>query len=203
MKTFLIALAMAFLITGQFFTPVAAVHLSAGLASENRSEPNTIQPQDVPPNPPDTPYYTIYPPGPPYYPIYVPISSGTSSNPVYNQPYPYYDNYSYNPPYYAYTPNSGYAARVRLSTTRAKAGQDVTVYVSGFPPEEAIEYFLVLHNGDISVVYDGVVASDGTTSETVTIPSSAWAGQYWTVRVYTTQLEHMVQVYSRSIFIIK
>jgi len=91
--------------------------------------------------------------------------------------------------------------RVSLSATRAVAGTSLTVYVKGFPANAEIDYRLGLRGETYSVVYDGTVASDGTTSATVTIPSSATKGQYWVVTVLTTSLKTVTSVTSYSIYI--
>jgi hypothetical protein len=124
-----------------------------------------------------------------YWVVHVLTTSQTNEVEVYS--YPIYINY---------TSITGYA-RVSLSTTRADVGGTVTVYVSGFPANSQIDYRVGKQGQNFSVVYDGTVGSDGTTHQTITIPSSANAGEYWVVHVLTTSLNDEVGVYSSSIYI--
>ena len=92
-------------------------------------------------------------------------------------------------------------AQVRPSTTRIQAGNDLTIYVSGFPAKAEIDYRVGKLGEDYSLVYDGTVGSDGTTSKTITIPVTAVSGEYWVVQVLTTSLLDVVTVSSHSIYI--
>jgi LysM repeat protein len=100
----------------------------------------------------------------------------------------------------ASTATSGYA-RVTLSATSAEVGDTLTVYVRGFPANSYIDYRVGEQGEDYSVVYDGTVASDGTDSATITIPSDADAGEYWIVKVMTTSQKEGVTVTSHTIYI--
>jgi len=99
----------------------------------------------------------------------------------------------------AYT-NTGYA-RVSVSSTRVIPGDTITVYVSGFPANAEIDYQVGPRNSDAAVIYDGTVNSSGTSSATVTIPSDADVGEYWTVRVVTTSQLNVVKVTSLAIYV--
>jgi hypothetical protein len=102
---------------------------------------------------------------------------------------------------YASTTYTGYA-QVSLSKTQATAGSTVTVTVSGFPAYSEIDYRVAHQGNDPSVIYDGTVGSNGSTSQTITIPSSAVAGEYWVVKVMTTSLRNGVTVTSHTIYIV-
>jgi len=110
------------------------------------------------------------------------------SSPIYIYSYNYYSSYT------------GYAT-VSLSSTQAAAGGNVSVYVSGFPANANIDYRLGLQGEAFSVVYDGQVDAYGSTNQTITIPSSATAGQYWVVLVITTELKNITSVTSHTIYI--
>lgn len=99
-----------------------------------------------------------------------------------------------------YTSYSGYA-RVTLSKTSVAPGGTVVVTVSGFPAGAEIDYRVGVKGSAYSVVYDGTVGSNGTTNQTITIPSSAAAGEYWIVQVLTTSQKTVVSVNSHSIYI--
>lgn len=96
---------------------------------------------------------------------------------------------------------TGRVAQVSLSTTRAEAGDEVTVSVSGFPPNANIDYRIGQKGKSFSAAYDGKTRSNGTASKTITIPSSADEGEYWVVRVLTTELVNGVDITSHTIFI--
>jgi hypothetical protein len=51
---------------------------------------------------------------------------------------------------------------------------------------------------DYRVVYDGTIGSNGTTIETITIPTNAVMGETWIVRV-TTNLQNVVCTTSHTI----
>ena len=100
----------------------------------------------------------------------------------------------------SYTTYTGYA-RVSLSKTQAVIGSLVTVTVSGFPANSEIDYRVGKQGETYSVVYDGTIDANGSASQTITIPSSAVAGEYWVVKVITTSLRNGVAVTSHSIYI--
>lgn len=198
MKTFAIALVAAFLIAGQIFTPAAAAPAPAGLASGNCGDTYTVQ-------------YTDYLARIAGYCGTTVINILTLNPQIFNPnlvyagqvlrltssaPITYWPTYNYN----SYYTNTGYA-RVSLSATRAQAGDEVTVYASGFPANSEIDYRVGVRGEDYSVVYDGTVGSAGTSSQTITIPSDANVGEYWVVEVITTSLANEVKVYSPSIYI--
>lgn len=92
-------------------------------------------------------------------------------------------------------------ARVSLSTTRAREGDDVTVYVSGFPPNSWIDYRVGQDGRDYTEVYDGTVNKRGTASITITLPPEADRGEYWVILVTTTSQRVGVEVTSARIYI--
>ena len=93
------------------------------------------------------------------------------------------------------------SATVSLSATRGVEGDDIIVYVKGFPANAEIDYRVGQKGADYSVVYDGTVGSDGSTSATIELPSDATAGEYWVVQVVTTSLKTVTSVTSRTIYI--
>lgn len=88
---------------------------------------------------------------------------------------------------------------VTVSTTTAEEGEEITVYVRGFPANSWIDYRLGESGEEYSVVYDGTVASDGTDTQEITIPYAANVGEYWVVFVTTTSQREVVAVYSAKI----
>lgn len=93
-------------------------------------------------------------------------------------------------------------ARVILSANSAEAGDDVTVYIRGFPANDTVDYRVYLEgDDDYTVAYDGTTDSNGADSATITIPSSADEGDYWVVLVTTTGSKECVDVYSHTIYI--
>ena len=64
-----------------------------------------------------------------------------------------------------------------------------------------IDYRIGLQSQAFSLVYDGQTDAYGSTNQTITIPSGAVAGQYWTVLVITTSLKDITQVTSHTIYI--
>lgn len=93
-------------------------------------------------------------------------------------------------------------ARVILSANSAGAGDAVTVYIRGFPANDTVDYRVYLEgDDDYTVAYDGATDSNGSGSETITIPSSADGGEYWVVLVTTTGSKECVDVYSHTIYI--
>jgi LysM repeat protein len=102
--------------------------------------------------------------------------------------------------YSPYTPPSWYAW-VSLSTTQAKAGDTVNVGVHGFPAKSEIDYRVGKLGASFSLVYDGTVGTNGATSQVITIPATAAAGEYWVVEVVTTSLAKVTSVTSHTIYI--
>jgi LysM repeat protein len=91
--------------------------------------------------------------------------------------------------------------RVSLDVTVAAGGDDVTVYVRGFPANSEIDYRVGRQGEDPEDVYDGSVGADGTTSETITLPEDLEEGEYWVVQVKTTSQKDGVTVTSHAIYI--
>jgi hypothetical protein len=127
--------------------------------------------------------------------------------PVYYNPNHWYGNYYYPGGwwyggYYNPYPTTIYTSpQVSLSTYRANAGNSLTVYVRGFPANSNIDYRIGQEGSNWTTAYDGKVGSDGTTSLSITIPSSASKGDYWVVHVLTTEGKVGAQAYSSLIYI--
>jgi len=219
MKKFAIALFTAILIAGQFFTPVAAAAPTAWQASGSCGDTYVVRhgdylfriaricgttlsdilalnPQIYNPNwiyagmvlrLAGSPQQSNKPPRP------QPGNGNNANNSQWRGPGGYYYGQGWNQP-------TRYA-RVSLSTTRAGGGDKVTVYVSGFPANADIDFRIGQNGKSYSAAYDGKTRSDGTASKTITIPSKANEGEYWVVRVLTTELKYVVDVYSPSIYI--
>ncbi len=201
MKTIVFALVAAILVAGQFFTPVAAAPSSSVLASSTCGDTYTVEPMDwlakiarycgttvgeiLALNPQIVNPNIIYT----GQVIRMTSNSPVPSAPVYNNIY-----------YPGYTTYYG-SARVTVSTTRAAVGASVTVYASGFPANSEIDYRVGQMGANFSVIYDGTVGSDGTSNQTIIIPSDAVNGEYWVVEVITTSLANVTAVNSHSIYI--
>jgi LysM repeat protein len=112
-------------------------------------------------------------------------------------------NYGTGGPVTTYVPptTTSTYAWVSVSSTRARAGDSVTVYVHGFPANGYIDYRVGQMGSSSSVVYDGRVDAYGNASATITIPSSASAGETWIVHVITTEGTNGVQAYTGGIYI--
>jgi hypothetical protein len=91
--------------------------------------------------------------------------------------------------------------QVGLSTTQAKPGTQVIVYVKGFPAYAEIDLRVRKQGSSTSVIYAGSVSANGSTIETITIPTGAAVGEYWEVEVTTTNLQNKISVTSRAISI--
>lgn len=124
-----------------------------------------------------------------------------SSNPWYGGYYyngRWWNAGYYNPglsygSYYRYT----YAASVDLSTYSATAGQNITVAVSGFPANAAIDIRIGLQGEPSYANYTGTTNSSGYYTMTIPIPSIAGQGQYWYVQVAGAG----VQAFSHLVYI--
>ena len=200
MKNFLIALIAVLFIAGGVLSPVAA----AKPASSSCGDTYVVQPQDylsliasacgttvadlMTLNPQITNPNIIF---------YGQVLRMTGDAPA--QSWPTYVPY-YNPVYSPTVAYSGYA-RVSVSTSRAVAGDTVTVSVSGFPAYADLDYRLGLKGDTYSYVYDGKTGAYGTTSTTLTIPAGASTGDYWVVEVITTGSKTVVDVTSQPIYI--
>jgi LysM repeat protein len=92
-------------------------------------------------------------------------------------------------------------AKVSLSDTSGEAGDDITVYVSGFPVGAYIDYRIGEENEDYVKVYDGFIDKDGEASLTFELPDEADRGEYWIVFVTTTSHKDGVEAYSHTIYI--
>jgi hypothetical protein len=106
-----------------------------------------------------------------------------------------------NPFFVTIQQGSSASALVSVSNTRIQAGSEITVYVSGFPANEDIDYRIGIQGEAYSSIYDGKVGANGTTSKIITLPSDAAVGEYWVVQVLTTNLHDVVTVTSHSIYI--
>jgi len=109
---------------------------------------------------------------------------------------------AYSPAFYI-TGSTGTAADVSLSKTEAKAGESVTVYVTGFPVNVNIDYRIGKQGQKASLIYDGSTDSNGEATFKFKIPSTAVAGERWIVRVITTDLITAVEDYSPVIHIVE
>jgi hypothetical protein len=58
-----------------------------------------------------------------------------------------------------------------------------------------------LQGEDYNFVNDGTVGLNGTAMKTLSIPVDALVGQYWVVKVTTTNLQNVVTVTSHTIYI--
>lgn len=93
-------------------------------------------------------------------------------------------------------------ARVYMSTFRVRAGGTVTVTVNGFPARAEIDYRIGKLGAGYTSVVDGTTNSNGSTSATLTIPTSAVVNERWVIVVMTTSLVKDTTVTSPSILII-
>jgi LysM repeat protein len=90
---------------------------------------------------------------------------------------------------------------ISLSTSSVTPGGSVTVYVHGFTADASIDYRVYKSGQAYSKAYDGTVGSDGNTSLTITVPSSAVKGETWYVLVTTTDQVQGMEATSPSITI--
>lgn len=93
------------------------------------------------------------------------------------------------------------SAQITISRTRALVGDDITVSVSGFPKNTAIDYRVSKSGASPAAIYDGATDANGTASRIVEIPNAAVKGENWVIFVTTTDLAKPVSVTSRTIFI--
>ncbi len=98
------------------------------------------------------------------------------------------------------TGNTG-SASLTLSTRSVKAGNSVQVWVYGFPANASIDFRAGKSGQVYSVVVDGKTDANGYATAKVTIPSSATAGNLWTIRVTTTDRAKGVEIVSPTITI--
>jgi LysM repeat protein len=215
MKKFSIALFTAILIAGQFFTPVAAAAPSAWSASASCGDTYIVHRGDwlakiasycgttvsdiLAHNP------QIFNPNWIYAGMVLRLAGSTSrpqARPAFNFQGSRF-NAGFFPGQRRNIPfnNLNRFARVSLSTTRAGAGDEVTVSISGFPAKANIDFRIGRQGKDFSLVYDGITNSNGAASRTFTIPSNADSGQDWVVHVLTTELVSGVDLYSPVIHI--
>ncbi len=127
-----------------------------------------------------------------YWVVEVITTSLATVTDVYSAPI-YISNY-YQTVYYSY-------ARVTLSATHGAVGDQITVHVSGFPADAEIDFRLGKSGEDFSVAYDATTSSSGTATQVITIPSGAVTGDYWVVKVITTERKTVTQATSASIHI--
>jgi len=93
-------------------------------------------------------------------------------------------------------------ASVTISDYSVDAGDSITVYVSGFPANEDIDYCLRLKSkSDCTKMKDGTTDSDGENSVKFTIPSDADSDSYWVVEVHTTERSEVITAVSDKIVI--
>ncbi|HZW03041.1 MAG TPA: LysM peptidoglycan-binding domain-containing protein [Anaerolineaceae bacterium] len=93
-------------------------------------------------------------------------------------------------------PQSG--ALVAVAPTGGTPGSTIYVVAGGFPANQNVDVDLGLEGGTLSVVLDAKTDSSGYISKTVTIPSSARAGERWVARVRTTDLAQGVSAISNA-----
>ena len=98
----------------------------------------------------------------------------------------------------AYSPtiniiDDGSSAEVLLSAREARAGDLITIYVSGFPALASIDYEIGRIGKKYSQVYDGIINSNGEATMIIAIPSEAKDGENWFVRVITTSEKDIVE----------
>jgi LysM repeat protein len=91
--------------------------------------------------------------------------------------------------------------RVSLDLTTAGSGDEISVYVRGFPANASIDYRVGRQGEEPEDISDGLTGADGTASETIAIPSDAEEGEYWVVQVITTSQKGGVEVTSHTIYI--
>jgi hypothetical protein len=203
MKILGIALVSAVLIAGQLFTPVSAAASSAAMAPDGCGDTYTVQPLDY------LAKIARY--------CGTTVASILALNPQIVNPNIVYTGQvlrltdsapvtawlptgTYYPSYYPYTTYVG-TARVSLSTIWANAGDEVTVYASGFPANSEIDFRVGKQGEEFNTAYDATINSNGAASMIISIPSNAEKGEYWVVQVITTSLKDVVQVTSRPIYI--
>ncbi len=210
MKTLISAFATALLIAGLLITPASAAVTSSEAASEVCGSTYTVQAKDnlskiasycgttlselLALNP------QISNPNIIYTGQVINISGSTVTR-TYTSTY-YGTGATYSGYWYPY--GSGYQygyARVSLSTTSAEAGDQITVYVTGFPANADIDYRISQVGDDYVAVYDGTIDSEGTDDAIITIPDEADEGEYWIVLVTTTSQADGVSAYSHTIYI--
>lgn len=207
MKKLAIALLAAIFIAGQFFTPVAAAAPSAWRAPQSScGDTYTVQRGDWLAKIASrcgTTVFNILAHNPQ---IFNPnwIYAGMVLRLTGNQPARNVNYTNYGQRFYGrFIPITGLNrnARVSLSTTRADAGDELTVYASGFPANANIDFRIGRQGKSYTLVYDGKTNSNGDASKTFTIPSKANEGQDWVVHVMTTELVTGVDLYSPVIHI--
>jgi LysM repeat protein len=95
-------------------------------------------------------------------------------------------------------------ARVTLSALSAKAGNTITVSVTGFPANAELDFRVGKVGATYTTVYDSTTDAYGKASTTITIPGAAVANERWVVVVMTTSLvkAKSVTISSPSILII-
>lgn len=99
------------------------------------------------------------------------------------------------------TSTSNGSLQVTLSATSLKPGDKVTVTVKGFPANADIDFRLGVDGKGYSVVLDSTTSAQGTASGQLTLPTSAKAGEKWSVKVLTTSLTNGKEVKSALITI--
>lgn len=77
---------------------------------------------------------------------------------------------------------------ITISSASLKAGEVVEVKLKGFPANADIDFRMGMDGKSFSVVVDGKTDAKGETSAKMTIPTTAKAGEKWSVAVLTTSL---------------
>lgn len=103
-----------------------------------------------------------------------------------------------------YLPGAGgtYGRSVTLSSYSVKANGSVTVYVTGFPANAAIDLRIAKQGSAYTAVYDSSTNASGAATNTVTIPSTAVSGEKWVIVAQTTDIANGVERTSSAITII-
>jgi LysM repeat protein len=211
MRNFVIALATAIFSAGALFTPVAAAAPASASASTSCGDTYTVKRGDwlahiartcgttvseiLDLNPEIGNPSRIYPGQVLRLTSDADVTTADTTPTPHRPPQPGQNGYVPDPRYTG-------SARVTVSATRASAGDEITVSISGFPANANIDVRIGKKGEEAtSATYDGVTDANGKTSLTITIPSDAAEGEYWIVHVLTTELTKGVQAYSHSIYI--
>lgn len=86
--------------------------------------------------------------------------------------------------------------RVTVSAALAEPGDDIHVYVSGFPPGAWIDYQIGVTGQPYTYLFDGTISDEGTANLTFEIPSGANHNDLWVVHVATTSHKNGVKATS-------
>jgi len=97
---------------------------------------------------------------------------------------------------------SGKSAAVAIIPTSGAPGSKIIVVADGFPASQNVDVRLGIQGGTPAVVKDGKIDSSGYLRVELTLPTSAKAGEKWTVTVATTDLTKIIQATS-GVFTVK